>query len=197
MVTRFFCILNLLLPVVLFTGSMLWVREFFDAGDVRHGLLVLGGALLVLALWEGLLIRYLVLPSWGRAVGERVYAGSYTPDQDALLEMASRIRSEKEPELLPQFMRLVRRESFRTRAWTELAALQAEVFSRPEEALQSLLQGAEAVPEAEERAFLLYRAANLCEKQLSDPAQARQFRQLAANKYPNTVYGRKSLMTDV
>lgn len=192
MTSRFFCILNLLLPVALFAGGMVWVRELFDSGDVRQGLLVVGGALVVLALWEGLLIRYLVLPVWGRAVGERVYAGSYTPDQDALLEMSARIRRENAPELLPEFERLVRRESFRTRAWTELAALQAEVCRRPEDALQSLLQGAEKVPEAEERAFLLCRAATLCDKQLSDPARARQLLERAAADYPDTAYGRRA-----
>ena len=192
MTSRFFCILNLLLPVGLFAGGMVWVRELFDTGDVRTGLLVVGVALLVLALWEGLLIRYLVLPVWGRAVGERVYAGSYTPDQDALLEMAARIRRENASELLPELERLVRRESFRTRAWTELAALQAELCHRPEDALQSLLLGAEKVPEAEDRAFLLCRAAALCDKLLSDPTRAARLRERAATEYPDTAYGRRA-----
>lgn len=190
---RFFCILNLLLPVALFVGSLRWVRALFEVGDVRTGLLVVLGALLVLAVWEGLLIRYMVLPAWGRAVSEKLYMGTYTPDDDPLVVMAERIRREKDRSLLPRLESMVRQDSARTRGWTELASIYAEEFGDLPAALQSLKLGAEKVAGSEDRALLLYRAAQFCESRMAQPEQAAELFRLLAQKFPASVYGRKAL----
>lgn len=190
---RFFSILNLLLPVVVFVGSLKYVRALFEVGDVRTGLLIVLGALLVLTVWEGLLIRYMVLPAWGRAMGEKLYMGTYTPDDDPLVVLTARIRREKNCTLLPLLESVVRQDSARTRGWTELAAIYAEEFGDLPAALQCLKCGAEKVSGAEDRALLLYRAAQFCESRLAQPEQAAELYKDVAAKFPATVYGRRAL----
>ncbi|MBQ3217956.1 MAG: hypothetical protein IJB33_03690 [Akkermansia sp.] len=189
---RLFRVLNFLLPVVLFVAVLLKVRDFFDAGDVRTGLLVALGAVVVLTIWMTGLIRCSVLPAVGQAIGERVYGGSYLPEDDPLVVLATRIRREHESSLLPEFEALVRREPFRARAWTELASLRGDEFGDFRGAREALMRGAEMVEEAEDRAFLLYRAAGVCERRLGDAAGARELYNRAAECFPATAYGRKA-----
>jgi len=194
---RLFRVLNFLLPVVLFVAVLLKVRDFFDAGDARTGLLVALGAVVVLTIWMTVLIRCSVLPAVGQAIGERVYGGSYLPDEDPLVVLATRIRREHESSLLPEFEALVRREPFRARAWTELASLRGDEFGDFRGAREALMRGAEMVEEAEDRAFLLYRAAGVCERRLGDAAGARELYNRAAECYPATAYGRKAAQKTV
>ena len=189
---RIFCIANLLLPVGLFVGVLLKVRSLFDAGEAMLGIGVMLGALAVLAVWEGLLIRYLVLPSWGRKLGERMYVGSYTPDDDPLVALATRIRREHATALLPELEALVRQDARRARGWTELAALFSEEVGDQSAALQALVTGADKVADKQDRAMLLYRAAHFCQSRLADRQQARELLQQAATRYPSTVYGQKA-----
>ena len=192
MLGRIFCIANLLLPVGLFVGVLLKVRSLFDAGEAMLGIGVMLGALAVLAVWEGLLIRYLVLPSWGRKLGERLYAGSYTPDEDPIVALAARIRQEHATSLLPELEALVLRDARRVRGWTELAALFADEAGDLRAALQALLTGAGKAADKQDRAMLLYRAAHFCQSRLADRQQARELLQQAATRYPSTVYGQKA-----
>ena len=189
---RLFRVLNFLLPVVLFVAVLLKVRDFFDVGDVRTGLLVALGAVVVLTIWMTVLIRCSVLPAVGQAIGERVYGGSYLPDEDPLVVLASRIRREHALHLMPEFETLVHRESFRARAWTELASLRDEEFDDSRGAVDALTRGAEIVPEAEDRAFLLYKAARVCERRLRDAAGARELYNQVSSRFPATAYGRKA-----
>ena len=192
MLGRIVCIANLLLPVGLFVGVLLKVRSLFDSGEAMLGVGIMLGALAVLAIWEGLLIRYLVLPAWGRKLGERMYVGSYSPDDDPLVALATRIRREHATELIPELEAMVQQDARRVRGWTELAALLAEEAGDPRAALQALLTGAGKVADKQERAMLLYRAAHVCLSRLADKQQARELLQQAATKYPATVYGQKA-----
>lgn len=185
-----FRIFNLLLPLALFALVMLWVRDFFSAGDARTGLFIMLGALVVLAVWLGLLLRYCYLPLWGRLLGERVYMNSYSPEDDPLVAMAARIRREHSRDLLPQFEQLVQQEGSRARGWSEFADLLADEFHDPAAALAVWRRGAEKVSRGEDKAMCLYRAARLCEKRLKDAARASELYAEAANKYPSTAYGK-------
>ena len=184
---------NLLLPLVLFALVMLKIRSFFSEGEALTGLFVMLGALVVLVVWLGLLLRFCFLPVWGHMISERVYMASYSPDEDPLVALAGRIRREHDRELLPQFELLVRQESARPRAWTELANLLADEFRDPAAAVAALLRGAEQVPGKEDRALLLYRAARLCESRLQDSARAAEIYAEVAARYPATAYGRRAL----
>lgn len=192
MMGRIFRIFHLLLPPALFVVVLLKVRSMFDTGDARTGIILMLGALVVLTVWEGVLIRYRVLPAWGRTLGERIYVGSYTPDDDPLVALATRIRREHAPELLPQLEALARQDAARVRSWTELAALQQEEAGNLKAALSALLEGAERVSDRQDRAMLLYRAAHLCSERMADKAQARELLSRAASRYPSTVYGSKA-----
>lgn len=183
---------NLLLPLGLFALVMLWVRDYFSTGDARTGLFIMLGALAVLAVWLGLLLRYCYLPLWGHMLSERVYMAAYSPEDDPLVALAGRIRREHDKSLLPQFEQLVRLESARPRAWSELASLLADEFQDPAAALSVWLRGAEQVPRNEEKAMCLCRAAHLCETRLKDSARATRIYAEAANRYPATAYGRQA-----
>lgn len=183
---------NLLLPLVLFALVMLKIRGFFSEGEALKGLFIMLGALVVLAVWLGLLLRFCFLPMWGHIISERVYMASYSPDEDPLVALAARIRREHDRALLSQFELLVRQESARPRAWTELANLLADEFCDPAAAVAALLRGAEQVPGKEDRALLLYRAARLCESRLQDSARAAEIYAEVAARYPATAYGRRA-----
>ena len=187
-----FRIINLLLPLLLFVLVLLRVREMFDDGEALVGILVALGAVAVLTVWESVLLRCWVLPVCGRAISERVYEGSYSPEDDPLVALAEHIRHEHDRELLPRLEVLVGRESSRPRAWSELASVLADEFHDYEAALQTFLTAADKVPRREDRALFLCRAAHLCATHLQDPSRAAELYAEAARRYPSTAYGRQA-----
>lgn len=189
---QFFRIFCIFLPIALFVMVLFKVRDFFDEGAALSGVGVMLGALVVLAVWEGVMFRFWLLPAWGRVISERVYGGSYTPDQDPLVALAARIREGHERELLPQLEQLVREDSRRARAWAELASVYTDEFHDNSAALKALLDGAEHVSGKEDRALFLCRAALMCEQRLHDRSHARELYEKAASKYPRTAYGRRA-----
>lgn len=189
---KLFRVLLFLLPLALFILVILRVRVYFDNEDARTGIFIMLGALVVLAVWMGIMIRCWLLPAWGRFVGERVYMSSYSPDDDPLVAMAERIRREHARELLSEFELLVQNDSRRPRAWAELATLLADEFNDPAAAVHALLKGEKAVPRKEDKALFLCRAAHMRESRMLDPVGAAELYAEAAEKYPNTAYGRKA-----
>ncbi len=187
-----FKLLNLLLPVALFVLVLPEVQRFFDNGESLIGVGIVLGSLAIMAVWEGLLLKLWILPACSRALSERVYSASYSPDEDPLVAMAERIRREHAVELMPEFEQLVRKEARRPRAWAELASLLTDELDKPEEALKAFLNGAEHVSRKEDKALFLCRAAHLCEKRLKNEAEAARLYAEAAAKYPGTAYGRKA-----
>lgn len=182
----------ILLPLAPFAYAAQMAGEWLVKGEITHGIALLLGALAALAIIEGILFKYWLLPSLGQAVSDRLYAGSYLPEQDELAQLTARIRSTKNCELLPRMAELVQQQGFRSRGWIELARLHQDLNNNHQEALQTLLKGAEAVTDKEDRAMLLYRAACLCRNKLSAPTQARELFTKAAQFYPNTVYGKQA-----
>ncbi len=189
---KLFRVLLFLLPLALFVLVILRVRVYFDNEDARTGIFIMLGALVVLAVWMGIMIRCWLLPAWGHFVGERVYMSSYSPDDDPLVAMAERIRREHARELLAEFEQMVHNDARRPRAWAELANLLADEFHDPAAAVQALLRGAQAVPRKEDKALFLCRAAHMRETRMHDSVGAAELYAEAAKKYPNTAYGRKA-----
>lgn len=161
-----------------------------DDGASVSALLLMFAALAVMTLIEGLLFKYWVLPRWGEAIGERLYAGDYTPDDDPLVILAEKIRREKDATLLPELIRMVQKDARRLRSWQELAGIQLQEFAQAEAAVETLLKGATKVRPAEDSAFLLYRAATTCEKYLQDDARAETLYEQVARRFPRTTYGK-------
>ncbi len=187
---RLLYIVVLLLPPAGFVLSLWEVRRMLDAGQAVPGLLLMFGALVVMTLLEAVLFKYWVLPRWGQAISERLYAGTYTPDDDPVVMLAAQIRQQKDRALLPKLEQMVRRDARRLRSWQELTNVYLEEFADAPAALRFMQEGAAQVRPAEDRAFLLYRAAKLCENHLRDAAKAQELYALAARRHPRTTYGK-------
>ncbi len=192
MLRRFFQLLVILLPLGAFAFALQPVQRLMFGGEATKGILLLLAALAVLAVLEGLLFRYWILPDWSDKMAEHLYAGSYSREDDALASLAERIETGKNPELVPELVRLVHAQSWRFRGWLELARVQQDVLADARAALQTLEEGSRAVKDPEDRALLMYRAAQLCEKNLQDSAAAHAWLQKVAELHPNTVYGRRA-----
>lgn len=192
MLRRFCQLLVVLLPLGLFALVLQPVQQRMFGGLATQGILLLLGALALLAVVEGLLFRYWILPGWGERVAERLYAGSYLPEEDALAALIDRIEAQKDASLMPQLAGMVRRQRWRLRGWLELARLQQELMHDAPAALASLEEATRAVREPEDIALLMYRAALLCEKSLNDSSAARSWFLRAAETHPATVYGRRA-----
>lgn len=182
----------MLLPLAVFCGVILYVRRLFGQGEALAGIVIALGSVAALALCEGLMLRFWLLPALGRAIGERLFIGGYTPGQDALLALAARIRKERDLSLLPELEKIVLQDATRSRAWIEWAAVLDEVARDPREARRALLQGAERVRGKEDKAMLLYRAARLSAARLGDAQLAHELYGQAANRFPRTAYGRQA-----
>ncbi len=185
---RFAKLIAVLLPLAGFVFAVLQVRALMDEGQGLQAIGLLLASLVGLALVEGLLFKWWILPPIAGELGERVYAGgSYTPSGDRLLVLVERIRQEKDRDLLPELEKLVLADARRARAWQEYAHVQSEVFADAPAALAVLRRGAERVRGKEDRAMLLCRAAYIARH---DSFLARELYEEAARKYPNTVYGK-------
>ena len=192
MLRRFFQLLAVLLPLGLFALALQPVQQRLYGGHAMQGIILLLVALAVLAVLEGLLFRYWILPGWSEKVAERLYAGSYLPEEDALAQLADRIEREKDAALIPQLVCIVHAQAWRLRGWLELARLQQEILHDAPAALSTLEEAMHSVREPEDVALLMCRAAQLCEKALQDDTAARSWWKRAAEKYPDTVYGRRA-----
>ncbi len=188
---RVFKFMAVLLPLAAFAWVTLHVRGMMDEGQGLQALAWMLGALVILALVEGVLFKCWILPPLAHRLGEQLYAGgSYAPAQDRLLVLAEQIRAGKDRSLLGELEAAVQAESRRARSWQELAHVQHEVFGDAAAALASLRRGVEQVRDCEDRAMLLCRAAYLAANSLGDAAQAQELYQEAARRYPRTAYGK-------
>lgn len=184
--------LAVLIPIGLFALALQPVQQRLYGGHATQGILLLLGALALLAVVEGLLFRYWILPGFSEKVAERLYAGSYLPEDDALARLVEQAESEKSAEILALLEAQVRRDGCRLRGWLELARLRQEVQHDAASALAALEEATRSVRDPEDVALLMFRAAHVCEKSLQDSAAARRWFERAAAEYPHTVYGRRA-----
>ena len=180
----------ILLPLIPFALGTQVIVDWMTRGETLNGILLLLGSLAALALVEGLLFRCWILPDWGQNLSERLYGGSYFPEEDELAQLSARIRRAEDVSRLPDMHKLVRSQRKRARGWLELARLQQDIAQDNEAALKILLEGAEAVRDPEERAMFLYRAGALAADKLQSPIRAAEYFTRAATAYPRTTYGK-------
>ena len=192
MLRRLFQLVAVACPIGLFVLALEPVQQRMYGGHGTQGILLLVGALALLALVEGLLFRCWILPSWSEKLAERLYAGSYLPEEDTLARLIDCIEREKNAALIPELERLVQQQRWRLRGWLELARLQLELQRDAASALASLEKATRYIKDPEDSALLLFRAAQLCEKALHDDAASRQWLQRAVDAHPDTVYGRRA-----
>ena len=180
----------LLLPLIPFALGTQVIMEWMTRGETLNGILLLLGSLAALTLVEGLIFRFWILPSWGQNLSERLYGGSYFPEEDELAQLAAHIRRTEDASRLPDMYNLVLRQRKRARGWLELARLYQDMAQDNEAALKVLLEGSEAVSDPEERAMFLYRAGALAADKLPSPTRAAEYFSRAATSYPRTTYGK-------
>ena len=192
MLRRFFQLLAVLAPLGAFALALQPVQQRMYGGHATQGVVLLLVALVILAVVEGLLLRYWILPGWSEKVAERLYAGSYLPEDDALARLTDRIEAEKDASLMPELVCLVHAQPWRLRGWLELARLQQDILHDAAAALQTLEEASTRIREPEDAALLMFRAAQLCEKCLHDDSAARLWLERVTERYPDTVYGRKA-----
>ncbi|MBR1982778.1 MAG: hypothetical protein IKA23_08515 [Akkermansia sp.] len=189
---RFLQLCVALVPLGLFSLVLEPVQLRLYGGHATQGILWLLAALAALAVVEGLLFRYWILPDWSDKMAERLYAGSYLPENDALATLVEQIARDKDTSQLPRLENLVLQQPSRLRGWLEYARLQHELLHDAAAALMTLDKACSHVRAPEDVALLMYRAALLCQKSLHDPAQSRNRLLLLVQKYPATVYGRRA-----
>lgn len=201
---RFFARLLLALaPLGAYIG---WVRYAvlgkLARGETLEMLLMLLAGLAALAVVEGLLFKFYLLPAWAHALSERLYGGHYFPEDDPLAQLTRRMEAAPHPDLIPQLTRLAEADPCRVRVWLELARFLEP--QSPAEAARCLLRGAELIAAhkrfsrsaKEDAALLLWRAAVLLRKHSELAPQASPILTRLRQLYPATAYGklaRKSL----
>ena len=179
-------------PLLLFALGLLYVDARLTEGDMLRGICSIVLLLALLAAVEGVILRKILIPLWGEKVAERIYAGSYVPDDDPLVQLAERVRASRDEALLAKLEKAVRAQGWRYRGWMELAAIHRDVFSNPAAACNSLQEGSAAVEDPQDAAMLLYRAAHVAQDAMRDATLANSLRHKAAADFPQTVYGRKA-----
>lgn len=180
-----------LLPLAAYAAVQPFVEAALAREDTKLAFTILGVALLAFVLAEGLFFRFVLLPRMGEAVGEKIYGGTYIPADDVLVQAVEEVRRTKDKEKLPALRAMVQADRSRLRGWLELARLYRDEFADAQSALETLEEGADCVSGKEDRALLLYRAAQVCE-QLGKPDRRRDLLQRAAQRYGRTVYGKKA-----
>lgn len=184
-------IIVLLLPALGFAFWLLGpVQKYLAQGKGLIGILYMLAGLAVFSAIEIVICKFWLLPLMARSMSERLYAGSYLPEDDPLVVLVERITREHSRELLPELVRMVESDPRRVRSWLELARVLEGEFSDVPEAVRRLLQGAEAVHNKEDAAMLIWRAATMCARHSDRQSEASALFRRVAEQYPNTNYGR-------
>lgn len=189
MIRRFFQLIVAFIPLYLFAiGMSFW---WFGLVETISGwIITLLIGVLLLAIVEGVIFRFWLLPSWAQALSERFYGGNYFPADDPVVSLAQQIIDQHLADRVPDLERLVRSDSSRTRAWMELARVTELELKDPQKAAEHMLTGARKVARKEDAAMLMWRAVTLLRKEDRSPSRAEEIRRDLIKRYPKTTYGR-------
>lgn len=178
-----------LIPLYVFlVWALFFVQPQLEKHTLRALAMLLGG-LAVMAIIQGGVFKRWLLPLWAQAISERLYAGSYLPEDDPIASLAAEIFSQHRADLVPELEKLVLADPSRTRAWLELArALELEAHDIPR-AAHVLQRGAASVRHDADRAMLLWRAAGLLQKEEAHREEAKDLLDRVADEFPHTAYG--------
>ena len=128
----------------------------------------------VIAFEVWLVIRHL-LPVMGELVTKTLYSSNITTDEEVLVEASRRMLNSGDPQ----------------------GALESSLLNdmrRYADSVNVLQKGLENGGwRKEDRALFLYKIGAIYDSQLHDPDRARKYWEEAADKYPDTAYGRSAL----
>lgn len=147
----------------------------------------------VIAFEVWLVIKYL-LPVMGDLVTKTLYSSNITTDEEVLVDAARRMLNSGDPQGALELLERYRKEnSGLVRSWLMESSLLNDMrrYAYSVEVLQEGLESRRW--RKEDRALFLYKIGVIYDSQLNNPDKARKYWEEAADRYPNTAYGRSAL----
>ena len=147
----------------------------------------------VIAFEVWLVIKYL-LPVMGDLVTKTLYSSNITTDEEVLVDAARRMLNYGDPQGALELLERYRKEnSGLVRSWLMESSLLNDM-RRYADSVEVLQEGLESRRwRKEDRALFLYKIGVIYDSQLNNPDKARKYWEEAADRYPNTAYGRSAL----
>lgn len=147
----------------------------------------------VIAFEVWLVVKYL-LPVMGDLVTKTLYSSNITTDEEVLVDAARRMLNSGDPQGALELLERYRKEnSGLVRSWLMESSLLNDM-RRYADSVEVLREGLESRRwRKEDRALFLYKIGVIYDSQLNNPDKARKYWEEAADRYPNTAYGRSAL----
>lgn len=147
----------------------------------------------VIAFEVWLVVKYL-LPVMGDLVTKTLYSSNITTDEEMLVDAARRMLNSGDPQGALELLERYRKEnSGLVRSWLMESSLLNDM-RRYADSVEVLQEGLESRRwRKEDRALFLYKIGVIYDSQLNNPDKARKYWEEAADRYPNTAYGRSAL----
>lgn len=147
----------------------------------------------VIAFEVWLVVKYL-LPVMGDLVTKTLYSSNITTDEEVLVDAARRMLNSGDPQGALELLERYRKEnSGLVRSWLMESSLLNDM-RRYADSVEVLQEGLESRRWRKgDRALFLYKIGVIYDSQLNNPDKARKYWEEAADRYPNTAYGRSAL----
>ena len=147
----------------------------------------------VIAFEVWLVVKYL-LPVMGDLVTKTLYSSNITTDEEVLVDAARRMLNSGDPQGALELLERYRKENpGLVRSWLMESSLLNDM-RRYADSVEVLQEGMESRRwRKEDRALFLYKIGVIYDSQLNNPDKARKYWEEAADRYPNTAYGRSAL----
>ena len=147
----------------------------------------------VIAFEVWLVVKYL-LPVMGDLVTKTLYSSNITTDEEVLVDAARRMLNSGDPQGALELLERYRKEnSGLVLSWLMESSLLNDM-RRYADSVEVLQEGLESRRwRKEDRALFLYKIGVIYDSQLNNPDKARKYWEEAADRYPNTAYGRSAL----
>lgn len=147
----------------------------------------------VIAFEVWLVVKFL-LPVMGDLVTKTLYSSNITTDEEVLVDAARRMLNSGDPQGALELLERYRKEnSGLVRSWLMESSLLNDM-RRYADSVEVLQEGLESRRwRKEDRALFLYKIGVIYDSQLNNPDKARKYWEEAADRYPNTAYGRSAL----
>lgn len=147
----------------------------------------------VIAFEVWLVVKY-VLPVMGDLVTKTLYSSNITTDEEVLVEASRRMLNSGDAQGALELLERYRKENpGLVRSWLMESGLLNDM-RRYADSVKILQEGLESRKwRKEDRALFLYKIGVIYDSMLNNPDKARKYWEEAADRYPNTAYGRSAL----
>lgn len=146
----------------------------------------------VIAFEVWLVVKY-VLPVMGDLVTKTLYSSNITTDEEVLVEASRRMLNSGDAQGALELLERYRKENpGLVRSWLMESGLLNDM-RRYADSVIVLQEGLESRRwRKEDRALFLYKIGVIYDSMLNNPDKARKYWEEAADRYPNTAYGRSA-----